>query len=37
MKGGKSDGETNHVRLWTPGNKLRVLEMKGEIGGGDEP
>jgi len=25
MKGGKSEGETNHERLWTLRNKLRVL------------
>ena len=29
MKSGKSEGEKNHERLWTPGNKLRVLEGKG--------
>ena len=32
---GKSEGETNHERLWTPGNKLRVLEQRG--GGLGEP
>lgn len=26
---GKSEGETNHERLWTLRNKLRVLEGKG--------
>ena len=26
MKGGKSEGEMNHERLWTLRNKLRVLE-----------
>ena len=26
MKGGKSEGETNHERLWTLGNDLRVSE-----------
>ena len=29
MKGGKSEGETNHERLWTLRNKLRVLEGRG--------
>ena len=29
MKGGKSEGETNHERLWTPGNILRVSEGMG--------
>ena len=32
MKGGKSEGETNHERLWTLRNKLRVLEGRGEGG-----
>ena len=32
MKRGKSEGETNHERLWTPGNKLRVSEGKGVRG-----
>ena len=32
MKGRKSEGERNHERLWTPGNKLRVLEGRG-VGG----
>ena len=26
---GKSEGKTNHERLWTLGNKLRVLEGRG--------
>jgi len=29
MKGGKSEGEMNHERLWTLRNKLRVLEGRG--------
>ena len=29
MKGGKPEGEMNHERLWTLGNKLRVLEGRG--------
>ena len=29
MKGGKSEWEVNHERLWTPSNKLRVLEGRG--------
>jgi len=39
LKGGKSEGETNHERLRTPRNNLRVSEGRGwgEIGGGDEP
>ena len=28
-KWGKSEGEVNHERLWTLGNKLRVSEGKG--------
>ena len=32
MKRRKSEGETNHERLWTPGNKLRVLEGR-RVGG----
>ena len=32
MKGGKSEEETNHERLWTLRNKLRVLE--GRVVGG---
>ena len=28
-KRGKTEGEMNHERLWTPGNKLRVLEGGG--------
>ena len=28
-KGGTSEGEMNHERLWTLRNKLRVLEGKG--------
>ena len=31
-EGGKTEGKTNHERLWTPGNKLRVLERR-EVGG----
>ena len=27
--GKKSEGETNHERLWTLGNKLRVTEGRG--------
>ena len=27
--GKKSERETNHERLWTPGNKLRVTEAGG--------
>ena len=30
MKGGKSERETNHERLWTLGNKLRVSEGREE-------
>ena len=26
---GKTEREMNHERLWTPGNKLRVLEGRG--------
>ena len=26
---GKSEGETNHERLWTLRNKLRILEGRG--------
>ena len=29
MKGRKSEGDMNHEKLWTPGNKLRVLEGTG--------
>ena len=29
MKGGESEGEMNHERLWTRGNKLRVSEGRG--------
>ena len=29
MKQGKSEGEKNHERLWTMGNKLRVSEGRG--------
>ena len=29
MSWGKPEGETNHKRLWTLRNKLRVLEGKG--------
>ena len=29
MKGGKSGGEMDHERLWTPGSKLRVSEGRG--------
>ena len=29
LKGGKSEGETNHERLWTLGNKLRASERRG--------
>ena len=29
MKRRKSEGETNHERLWTPGNKLRVSAGRG--------
>ena len=29
MKGEKSEWEMNHERLWTPGNKLMVLEGRG--------
>ena len=32
MKWGKSEGRTNHERLWTPRNKLRVLEGRGAGG-----
>ena len=32
VKWGKSEGETNHERLWTPGNKLRVSEERA-VGG----
>ena len=32
LNGKKSDRETNHERLLTPGNKLRVAER--EVGGG---
>ena len=32
MKGRKSGWEMNHKRLWTPGNKRRVLEGIG-VGG----
>ena len=32
MKGGKSEGETNHERRWTLKIKLRVLEGTG-VGG----
>ena len=30
MKGRKSKGETNHERLWTPGNTPRVSEGRGQ-------
>ena len=30
LKGEKSERGTNHERLWTPGNKLRVSEGRGE-------
>jgi len=36
MKGGKSEGETNHERLWTLKNKLRVLERR-RVGGWVNP
>jgi len=29
LKGEKSKRETNHERLWTPGNNLRVSEGMG--------
>ena len=29
LNGKKSERETNHERLWTPGNKLRVTEGRG--------
>ena len=29
LNGKKSDRKTNHERLWTPGNKLRVSEGRG--------
>ena len=29
MSWGKSEGKTNHERLWTLRNKLRVLEGRG--------
>ena len=29
LKGGKSERETNHERLWTLGNKLRISEGRG--------
>ena len=32
MNGGKLEGEANHERLWTPGNKLRVSEGRGLVG-----
>ena len=32
MKGGKSEGEMNHERLWTLGNNLRASEGRGEGG-----
>ena len=32
LNGKKSERETNHERLWTPGNKLRVSDGKG-LGG----
>ena len=32
LNGKKSESETNHERLWTPGNKLRVTEGKGTGG-----
>ena len=32
MSWGKSEGETNHERLWTLRNKLRVLEGR-DVGG----
>ena len=31
-EGVKLEGETNHESLWTPGNKLRVLERRGVVG-----
>ena len=30
MKGRKTEGEMNHERLWTPGNKLRVSDGWGD-------
>ena len=30
LKGEKSERETNHERLWTLGNKLRVSEGRGQ-------
>ena len=29
LNGKKSERDTNHGRLWTPGNKLRVTEGRG--------
>lgn len=36
MKGQKLEWGTNHERLWTPGNKQRVLEGR-EVGAGVSP
>ena len=36
MKGGKSEGKTNHERLWTLGNKLRASEWR-RVGDWDRP
>ena len=36
MKGGKSEGEMNHERLWTLGIKLRILKGN-EVGEFSEP
>ena len=30
LKGEKSEKETNHERVWTLGNKLRVTERRGQ-------
>ena len=35
LNGKKSERETNHERLWTPGNKLRVAEGRGVRGWGN--
>ena len=35
LKGKKSERETNHERLWIPGNKLRVSEGRGVGGWGN--
>ena len=34
LNGKKSERETNHERLWTPGNELRVTERG--VGGWDK-